>query len=142
MEIFNRDKLFDFVSFGGETAPSLEEQEKWRNAYEHLAAEAKEKELDKSAEAFEANLDIKINPDDLLVKDSRTVSQVLKEDREKELPDVCPSCGKRHFQVLSSTPINDDFLVFNDEHWEKYTPETRQYRVKCLECGAIYDLVI
>lgn len=138
MEIFNRDKLFDFVSFGGETTLSSEEQEKWREEYERLVEEAKKNELDRTIETVDVNPDIKVNPDDLCVRDCRTVSQAL----EEELPDVCPSCGKRHFQVLSISPISADLLVFNEDRWEKYTPETKQYRVKCLECGAVYDLVI
>lgn len=142
MEIFNKDKVFDFISFGGETGPSIEEQEKWREAYEQLVEENRKKYIDKTIETVDVTRDIKFNLDDLCVKDCRTISQVLKEENDKELPDVCPSCGKRHFQVLSSTPINDDFLVFNEDHWEKYTPDTKQYRVKCLECDAIYDLVI
>lgn len=141
-EIFNKDRLFDFVSFGGENAPSLEEREKLQREYERLVEESKKKELGKATGAVEANPGIRVNPDDLLVRDCRTVSQAIKEEAEKDLPDVCPSCGKRHFQVLSSAHIDDDLLVFNEDHWERYTPETRQYRVKCLECGAIYDLVI
>jgi hypothetical protein len=142
MEIFDKDKLFDFVSFGGETGSSIEDQEKLRKEYERLDAEYKKRRAYETPETVTVNPDITYNPEDFLVKGVKTVSDVLAEEKDAELPDICPSCGKRHFQVLSSTPINDDFLVFNEDHWEKYTPDTKQYRVKCLECGAIYDLVI
>ena len=142
MEIFNKDNLFDFVSFGGESGPSIEDQESLRKEYERLNAEYKKRKTYETPETVTVNPDITYNPEDFLVKGVKTVSDVLTEERDTELPDICPSCGKRHFQVLSSTLINDDFLVFNEDHWEKYTPDTKQYRVKCLECGAIYDLVI
>lgn len=61
----------------------------------------------------------------------------------KELPDACPSCGARHFQVLYATSdAMFGALVYNEDQWEFRNPKTAQYRVKCLECGAIYDIAI
>lgn len=142
MEIFNKDKIFDFVSFGGEIAPSLEDQEELRKEYDRLVEEYKKRQVYETPETITVNPDITCNPEDFLVAGVKTVSDVLAEERDSGLPDVCPSCGKRHFKVLTAKPISEDLLVFNEDHWEKYTPETKQYRVKCLECGAIYDLVI
>lgn len=62
---------------------------------------------------------------------------------DKKLPDACPSCGARHFQVLYVTSdAMFGALVYNEDHWEFRNPKTAQYRVECLECGAIYDLAI
>lgn len=105
MQIFNRDNIFDFISFGGESGPSLDEQRKLREEYERLIKEeAKESE---------------------------------------ELPDACPSCGKRHFQVLYATSdAMFGSLVYNGDRWEFHHPRSAEYRVKCLNCGAIYDIML
>lgn len=134
MEIFNKD--------GGESVPSFEDQEKLRKECERLIETYKKRRAYETPEDVTVNPNITYNPEDFLVKDVETVSDSSNKKRDSELPDICPSCGKRHFQVLFSTPTNDDFLVVNEDHWEKYTSDTKRYRVKCLECGAIYDLVI
>lgn len=56
-------------------------------------------------------------------------------------PDMCPSCGTKHFQVLyNATTDLATNLIYNKDHWEFTDPNLTCMRVKCLECGTIYNI--
>ena len=65
------------------------------------------------------------------------------DQRDEKSPDACPSCGAKRFQVLYITSdAMFGSLVYSEDHWEFRNPKTVEYRVKCLDCGAIYDIAI
>ena len=90
---------------------------------------------------------ISIDPEqyDQIVKNMKTVySSAAAEYQAKEAKpvDVCPSCGAKHFEVLysTSTCLAGSGLIYNKDHWEYHDPNYTCMRVKCLDCGAIYDI--
>ena len=90
---------------------------------------------------------ISIDPEQYnkIVKNMKTVFSpaAAKYQTEEAKPvEVCPSCGAKHFEVLysTSTCMGGSGLIYNKDHWEYHDPNYTCMRVKCLDCGAIYDI--